>query len=178
MYGEFLILNGNIKANRVQNNFQTDVMMLWRTPLTRTVHEICDVACHIFPRAKYYPRYHNEGHVSVSRKIWPRLSEGRVTLSTKQISIQWITVNALPLHIRWVPIYPLDGFIHSLYNYDWTPVFFFLKKSLRFDRSKKDYSISKTGDECLSENNYQPAVVRGRHCQKQVVPGKLMSCLH
>lgn len=103
---------------------------------------------------------------------------GRVTLSTKQISIQWITVNALPSHIRWVPIYPLDGFIHSLYNYDWTPVFFFLKKSLRFDRSKKDYSISKTGDECLSENNYQPAVVRCRHCQKQVVPGKLMSCLH
>lgn len=53
---------------------------------------------------------------------------GRVTLSTKQISIQWITVNALPSHIRWVPIYPLDGFIHSLYNYDWTPVFFFEKE--------------------------------------------------
>ena len=131
MYGEFLILNGNIKANRVQNNFQTDVMMLWRTPLTRTVHEICDVACHIFPRAKYYPRYHNEGHVSVSRQIWPRLSEGRVTLSTKQISIQWITVNALPSHIRWVPIYPLDSFIHSLYNYDWTPVFFFFEKEFK-----------------------------------------------
>ena len=178
MYGEFLILNGNIKANRVQNNFQTDVMMLWRTPLTRTVHEICDVARHIFPRAKYYPRYHNEGHVSVSRQIWPRLSDWSCN------TIHKTNLYTVDNGKRFAITYPLGtylsvGWLYPLFiQLRLDPGIFFSKKSLRFDRSKKDYSISKTGDECLSENNYQPAVVRCRHCQKQVVPGKLMSCLH
>lgn len=73
---------------------------------------------------------------------------------------------------RFAITYPLStylsvGWLYPLFiQLRLDPGIFFSKKSLRFDRSKKDYSISKTGDECLSENNYQPAVVRGRHSGK------------
>ena len=153
-------------------------MMLWRTPLTRTVHEICDVACHIFPRAKYYPRYHKRG----PRKCFATNLASIVRRSCN--TIHKTNLYTVDNGKRFAITYPLGtylsvGWLYPLFiQLRLDPGIFFLKKNLRFDRSKKDYSISKTGDECLSENNYQPAVVRCRHCQKQVVPGKLMSCLH
>ena len=48
--------------------------------------------------------------------VWPRLFEGRITLSTGQISTQWITLYVLLSLIHWMAIYPLDSIIHPLYN--------------------------------------------------------------
>ena len=48
---------------------------------------------------------------------WPQLFDDRITLSTGEISIRWITLYVLLSLIRWIAIYLLDSVIHPFYNW-------------------------------------------------------------
>ena len=56
--------------------------------------------------------------LSACLSVWPRLFKGWITLSTGNISIQWISIDKTIHAIHWIVIYPVDSVIQPLDNWD------------------------------------------------------------